>query len=84
MANGRRDWWNQGQPMPTEKMDTRDILSQLAQWGSQMAQMAEAGKKNKRQHFLTKADAMTKGFEAEFDNNKIDFEILLTETKQFQ
>lgn len=71
MANGRRDWWNQGQDVAPKKMDTMDIVSQLAQWGGQMAQMAETGKKNKRAHFLTMADAMTKGFEAEFDNNKI-------------
>jgi archaellum component FlaF (FlaF/FlaG flagellin family) len=75
MANGRRDWWNQGQPMPTEKLDTADIITRLAQFGSQMAQLAETGKKNKRHHFLTMADAMTKGFEAEFDNNKIQSSI---------
>ena len=75
MANGRRDWWNQGQPMPTEKLDTADIVTRLAQFGSQMAQLAETGKKNKRHHFLTMADAMKKGFEAEFDNNKIQSSI---------
>ena len=75
MANGRRDWWNQGQPMPTEKLDTADIVTRLAQFGSQMAQLAETGKKNKRHHFLTMADAITKGFEAEFDNNKIQSSI---------
>ena len=71
MANGRRDWWNQGQQMPEGKMSTADIVSQLAEWGGQMATLAEKGKKDKRNHFLNMADAMTRGLENEFDNTRV-------------
>ena len=81
MANGRRDWWNQGQKMPTQRMRTTDVLGGVSEWASQMINLSEKGKKNKRQHFLSMADAITRGFESEYDNDTIN--TMISKLEQF-
>ena len=52
-------------------LETADIITRLAQYGTEIATLAERGKQGRRQHFLKMADALTKGFESEFDNRNI-------------
>ena len=52
-------------------LETADIITRLAQYGTEIATLAERGKQGRRQHFLKMADALTQGFESEFDNRNI-------------
>ena len=52
-------------------LETADIITRLAQYGTEIATLAERGKQGRRQHFIRMADAITKGFETEFDNRGI-------------
>ena len=52
-------------------LETADIITRLAQYGTEVATLAERGKQGRRQHFIRMADAITKGFETEFDNRGI-------------
>jgi|TARA_R100000084_G_scaffold42299_2_gene17227 hypothetical protein len=52
-------------------LETADIITRLAQYGTDIATLAERGKQGRREHFIRMADAITKGFETEFDNRGI-------------
>lgn len=68
----RQDWWNEGRKQQGLKSSTSlDNLERVLGLAGGIAGRVKSRRDNKRGHFLTMADAITKGFETEFDNTKI-------------
>lgn len=69
MANG--DYWNKNRREGLEGSSALGNLERILGLSQGISQRISSRRKERRNHFLTMADAITRGFESEFDNTNV-------------